>query len=87
MKETEELVADPFINDLDSITKEHYYKQMAIVKTILNLKKKEFTAREVAMKIQVAYSYVVMVFEKGEEEMDNYWNNMYGIKKDYKEST
>ena len=87
MKETEELVADPFINNLDLITEAHYNKQMAVIKTILNLNKKGLIKREIGMKVQVADSYIEMVILKGEEGMDKYWNNMYGIKKDYKEST
>ena len=79
--ETEELTVDPKRNDLDLITKEHYKKQMGAVKIILNFKKKGLTAREIAMKVQLAEYYIEMVIFRGEEGMDKYWADMYKMKK------
>jgi len=75
--ETEELTVDPKRNDLDLITKEHYKKQTGVVKTILNLKEKGLTAREIAMKVQLADYYIEMVVFRGEEGMNKYWREMY----------
>lgn len=82
MKETEELPVDSSLNDLDLITKKHYEKQMAVIKTILNLDKKGLFVREIGMKVQLSDSYVEMVVEKGEKEMDKYWKKMYNIKEE-----
>lgn len=76
----EQLTFDPKRNDLELITKEHYNKQMALVRSILNLRDKEFSVRDAGMKIQVADSYIRMVFELGEEGMKDYWKKMYNYK-------
>lgn len=76
----EELAADPSLDDMGLLTEAHYKKQMATVKTILNLDKKGLTVREIGMKVVNAESYVKMVIEEGEEEMNEYWRKMYKMK-------
>ncbi len=82
MKEIEELVPNPNINNLDLLTEAHYNKQMAVVKTILNLDKKGLTVREIGMKVQVADTYIGMVISRGEEQMNEFWRQMYKIKEE-----
>ncbi len=82
MKEIEELVPNPNINNLDLLTEAHYNKQMAVVKTILNLDKKGLTVREIGMKVQVADTYIGMVILRGEEGMNKYWRKMYRMKEE-----
>lgn len=76
----EELFSNPSINDLDLITEEHYNKQMSTVKTILNYDKKGLTVREIGMKLQLADTYIEMVILEGEEKMNKYWKEIYGMK-------
>lgn len=82
MKEIEELPVDPSFNDLDLITQKHYEKQMAVVKTVINFMNKGMNEEETGRKVQLAASYVAMVFMKGEKEMNNYWRKLYGMKEE-----
>jgi hypothetical protein len=82
----EELIVNPKINDLDLITEDCYKKQMNTVRTIVNLQRKGVDIKQVSLKVQLAETYVLQVFEWGEEEMGKYWREMYRMKKDYKES-
>lgn len=83
--ESFEVVPIPIIeNDMERLNNKHYEKQMSIVRHILNIKKKGFDSQYAASKVQLAQSYVDMVYREGEENMDKYWRKSHGVKKDYK---
>lgn len=75
--EEEQLKYDPKKNDLNLIAIGHYKRQMLMLRTILNLKEEGYGIREVGMKVQVADSYIAMVFSRGEKQMIEYWKEVY----------
>lgn len=64
----------------EDFNKTHYEAQMESVKRILRYKEQDMDIETAARKIGLAPSYVSMVYEKGEKNMDKYWRRLHNVK-------